>query len=127
MPIRRLDYSRGTAYDNLHRPISRGYPTTADNVAFAYDLLDRRSQANFADVSHTVAYVWDAVERLTSTTTGGKTLANQYDPAGSRMRPTSPATPTMTCRGARPSRSATPPRQATATRSMARSRASRTS
>jgi len=30
-------------YDNLHRLISRSYPTAADNVAFAYDLLGRRT------------------------------------------------------------------------------------
>ncbi|WP_418646900.1 RHS repeat-associated core domain-containing protein [Thauera butanivorans] len=80
------------AYDNLHRLISRTYPTAADNVAFSYDLLGRRTQAKYANNSHTVDYVWDAAGRLTSTTAGTKTLAYQYDPAGNRTRTTWPET-----------------------------------
>lgn len=74
------------AYDNLNRLLTRSYPTAADNVAFAYDLLGRRTQSKYADNSHTVSYVWDGAGRLSSTTSGTKTLAYQYDPAGNRTQ-----------------------------------------
>ncbi|MDX9838920.1 MAG: RHS repeat domain-containing protein [Azoarcus sp.] len=52
----------------------------------------RRTQAKYANNSHIVSYVWDAAGRLTSTQSGTKTLAYQYDPAGNRTRLTWPET-----------------------------------
>ena len=80
VPVAVTDY----AYDNLHRLISRSYPSSADNITYAYDLLGRTTATN--KTGYAISYVYDNAGRLTSTTAGGKTLAYQYDPAGNRTR-----------------------------------------
>ena len=79
-------------YDNLNRLLTRSYPTATDNVSYSYDLLGRRLTSGYADGSSSTSYVWDNAGRLTSTTSDGKTLAYQYDPAGNRTRLTWPET-----------------------------------
>lgn len=75
-------------YDNLNRLTNRNYPTSTDNVSFSYDLMHRRLSANHTN--YVISYSWDNADRMVSTTAGGKTTSNQYDPAGNRTRITYP-------------------------------------
>lgn len=81
------------SYDKLNRITAKTYPTEpASNISYSYNLLNQRTQSKLVNGTNTVDYVYSRDGRLRNTSTNGKTIQYQYDPAGNKTRITWPET-----------------------------------
>lgn len=72
------------AYDALDRIVEKTVPGPDRSVTSTYDLLGRRVSANLPgnNAALSVSWTYDNADRVKTTTTQGRTVAYNYDPAG---------------------------------------------